>query len=88
VKVQRASPGAAGVAERPNETPREGLLTSGTPSYYLRADAEAVETAGRIWDEINEPNLVANILPTRERADLVLRKARDHAVEEVRPRKL
>ena len=29
-----------------------------------------------------------NILPTRERADLVLRKGRDHAVEEVRLRKL
>jgi type I pantothenate kinase len=56
--------------------------------YARLSDAEATETAGRIWDEINEPNLVANILPTRERADLVLRKARDHAVAEVRLRKL
>ena len=61
-------------------------------SYFHRyarlSDAEAAETAGRIWAEINEPNLVTNILPTRERADLILRKARDHAVEEVRLRKL
>jgi type I pantothenate kinase len=63
------------------------------PSSYFRryaslSDAEAAETAGRIWAEINEPNLVRNILPTRERADLVLRKGRDHAVEEVWLRKL
>ena len=61
-------------------------------SYFHRyarlSDAEAAETAGRIWAEINEPNLLANILPTRERADLVLRKGRDHAVEEVWLRKL
>ena len=61
-------------------------------SYFHRyarlSDAEAAETAGRIWAEINEPNLVTNILPTRERADLVLHKGRDHAVVEVRLRKL
>jgi type I pantothenate kinase len=61
-------------------------------AYFERfaalSDAEARDTAGRIWAEINEPNLVRNILPTRERADLVLRKARDHSVEEVRLRKL
>ena len=43
--------------------------------YAALSDEEAVETAGRIWAEINEPNLRANILPTRERADLVLRKS-------------
>jgi len=61
-------------------------------SYFHRyaslSDEEAAETAGRIWAETNEPNLVKNILPTRERADLVLRKGRNHAVEEVRLRKL
>ncbi len=56
--------------------------------YSGLSDAEAAATAERIWAEINEPNLVANILPTRERADLVLRKGRDHAVEEVWLRKL
>lgn len=61
-------------------------------SYFHRyaslGDDEAVETAGRIWRDINEENLVRNILPTRDRADLVLRKGEDHAVQEVRLRKL
>jgi type I pantothenate kinase len=61
-------------------------------SYFHRyaglSDAEAAETAARIWAEINEPNLLRNILPTRDRADLVLRKGRDHAVEEILLRKL
>ena len=61
-------------------------------SYFHRyaglSDEDAADTAGRIWAEINEPNLRQNILPTRERADLILRKGRDHAVEEVRLRKL
>jgi type I pantothenate kinase len=61
-------------------------------SYFHRyaglSDAEAAETAARIWAEINEPNLRRNILPTRDRADLVLRKGRDHAVEEILLRKL
>jgi type I pantothenate kinase len=61
-------------------------------SYFHRyaslTDDEAVDTAGRIWRDINEENLVRNILPTRDRADLVLRKGEDHAVQEVRLRKL
>ncbi len=61
-------------------------------SYFHRyarlTDAEATETAGRMWAETNEPNLLRNILPTRERALLILRKGRDHTVEEVRLRKL
>jgi type I pantothenate kinase len=56
--------------------------------YARLSDTEAAETAGRIWSGINEPNLTANVLPTRERADLVLRKDRDHAVQEVWLRKL
>jgi type I pantothenate kinase len=56
--------------------------------YASLSDDEACATAGRIWDEINEPNLVQNILPTRDRALLVLRKGADHAVQEVRLRKL
>lgn len=61
-------------------------------SYFHRyaslSDAEAVATAERLWDTINAPNLVQNILPTRSRATLVLRKGKDHAVERVRLRKL
>ncbi len=61
-------------------------------SYFAKYGAlthdEAVAEAGRIWDTINGPNLVQNILPTRSRATLVLRKDRDHSVRYVRLRKL
>lgn len=62
------------------------------PSSYFRryadlSEADAVATARRIWTEINGVNLRENIRPTRERARLVVRKARDHAVREVRLRK-
>jgi type I pantothenate kinase len=54
---------------------------------HLSAD-EAVETARFIWREINGKNLRANILPTRSRASLIVRKGADHRVTEVRLRKL
>ena len=61
-------------------------------SYFNRYAAlshdEAVAEAGRIWDTINGPNLAQNILPTRSRATLVLRKDRDHSVRYVRLRKI
>ena len=61
-------------------------------SYFHRyaglSDSEADAIAGRIWDEINGPNLVENILPTRSRADLILRKGPDHLVDHVRLRRL
>lgn len=56
--------------------------------YAALSDEAAEQEAGRLWDEINGPNLRDNILPTRERADLVLVKGADHAVERVRLRKL
>ena len=61
-------------------------------SYFHRyaslTDAEAVEQAGTIWREINEVNLVENVLPTRDRATLVLTKGADHGVTRFRLRKL
>ena len=56
--------------------------------YGTLSEDEAVTEARRIWDSINGPNLVANIVPTRSRATLVLRKAADHSVRYVRLRKL
>ena len=44
--------------------------------------------AREIWREINLVNLRENILPTRERADVVLHKTADHSVEEVRLRQI
>jgi type I pantothenate kinase len=52
------------------------------------SDLEARRTATAIWREVNEPNLLGNILPTRGRASLVLRKGTDHEVRSVRLRKL
>lgn len=61
-------------------------------SYFSKYGAlshdEAVEEATRIWDTINGPNLAQNVLPTRSRATLVLRKDKDHSVRYVRLRKL
>ncbi|MDO8338879.1 MAG: type I pantothenate kinase [Microcella sp.] len=61
-------------------------------SYFHRYAAlsheQAVAKAREIWREINEPNLVTNILPTRARASLVLRKESDHAVSTVLLRKI
>ncbi|WP_235738479.1 type I pantothenate kinase [Nocardioides alcanivorans] len=56
--------------------------------YANLSTEDAVAEARRIWAEINEPNLVQNVLPTRSRATLVLRKANDHSVRYVRLRKL
>jgi type I pantothenate kinase len=61
-------------------------------SYFAKyadlSHEEAVAEAERIWDSINGPNLAQNVLPTRSRATLVLRKAKDHSVRYVRLRKL
>lgn len=51
-------------------------------------DDQAVQTALGYWNDINLPNLIENVLPTRNRASLVLRKAADHTVERVLLRKL
>jgi type I pantothenate kinase len=49
---------------------------------------EATDFGLWAWTAINLPNLRDNILPTRSRADLILRKARSHAIEQVELRKL
>lgn len=51
-------------------------------------DETAVETALGFWNEINLPNLIENVLPTKHRATLVLQKAADHAVDRVLLRKV
>jgi len=44
------------------------------------SDDEAIAESRRIWSEINLVNLKANILPTRDRATLILHKNADHGV--------
>lgn len=51
-------------------------------------DEAAIAIADEFWNNINEPNLVENIRPTRARATLVLRKEADHRVQKVLLRKL
>lgn len=62
------------------------------PDAYFRryselTEAEAVAVAEEIWERINEVNLIDNILPTRDRASLILEKASDHSVRRVRLRR-
>ncbi len=61
-------------------------------SYFRRygdlSDEEADTVAHAIWERINGVNLRQNVLPTRSRANLILRKGPGHAVERVHLRKL
>jgi type I pantothenate kinase len=69
-----------------------GTAFSDPKSYFHRyarlTDEEAIETATSIWTRINLVNLRENILPTRRRADLILKKEESHLVEEVALRRL
>jgi type I pantothenate kinase len=70
---------------------RETVFTNPS-SYFHRYAAltgdQAIETARGIWRSINLVNLRENVLPTRERAHVILEKGRDHAVRRVRLRKI
>ena len=56
--------------------------------YSTVTDSAALAIAEGLWANINLKNLHENILPTRPRADLILRKGEDHLVEQVALRKL
>ncbi|MEH7235630.1 type I pantothenate kinase [Bacillus sp. JJ1562] len=51
--------------------------------YTTLSKEEAIQTATNIWEEINAKNLRENILPTRRRAQIVLKKGEDHLMEKV-----
>lgn len=62
------------------------------PDAYFRryaglSEEEAIRVASEIWDTINKVNLVENILPTRDRASLILEKSADHNISRVRLRR-
>ena len=70
---------------------RQGAFAN--PSSFFNnfahlSDEQAVQTAMTYWNETNLPNLRENVMPTKHRASLVLRKAHDHAVERVLLRKV
>jgi type I pantothenate kinase len=56
--------------------------------YAQLDDAQAISTATSIWTRINLVNLRENILPTRSRAHLILKKEASHLVTEVALRRL
>jgi type I pantothenate kinase len=56
--------------------------------YALLSDEEATATANAIWERTNLANLEENILPTRPRATLILKKGADHVIETVALRRL
>jgi len=70
---------------------QQGAFTN-PRSYFHRfaslTEEEARQKARDIWTSINEPNLLQNVLPTRARASLVLRKDSNHAVSSVLLRKI
>jgi type I pantothenate kinase len=61
-------------------------------SFFRRfaemSEAEAGEFGRMVWRTINLPNLVENVLPTRGRADLVLKKGKSHLIETVQLRRV
>jgi type I pantothenate kinase len=56
--------------------------------YATLSDEKAKETATAIWTRINLVNLHENVLPTRQRADLILKKGESHLIEGVALRRL
>jgi type I pantothenate kinase len=70
---------------------RESAFTDPKSFFKRLADMETEEAEKFglwAWDAINLPNLRDNILPTRGRADLILKKAGNHTVEEVALRRV
>ncbi|NHW58766.1 type I pantothenate kinase, partial [Escherichia coli] len=55
--------------------------------YSKLSREESMEIASSIWQEINGLNLKQNILPTKERASLILTKGQSHTITNVRLRK-
>lgn len=69
---------------------RQGAFTNPDSYFHHYAqlpEQEAVDIATGLWKEINWLNLRENILPTRERASLIMTKSANHAVDQVRLRK-
>lgn len=56
--------------------------------YADLAETDALVVAEQLWSRINLPNLRDNILPTRQRASLILRKSASHRIEDVALRRL
>ncbi|PWW02871.1 pantothenate kinase [Paenibacillus cellulosilyticus] len=51
--------------------------------YITLTQEEAIQKAAELWDTINAVNLKENILPTKRRANLILKKGEAHKIEKV-----
>ena len=56
--------------------------------YSYLSDKDAIDVATSLWEKINYVNLIENILPTRQRASLIIRKSQNHSVDQISLRKL
>lgn len=56
--------------------------------YATLNHEESIAKALEIWNGINRKNLDENIIPTRQRARLILRKGPDHRIDDVALRRL
>lgn len=56
-------------------------------NYAKLSKDEAINVATQLWNEINLLNLNQNILPTRDRASLIMTKVANHAIDNVKLRK-
>ena len=56
--------------------------------YAEIGEEEALAIAEKLWTGINLPNLQENILPTRQRASLILTKGASHRIQQVALRRL
>ena len=61
-------------------------------SYFRRyatlSEKEALDFAEGLWERINLTNLRENIVPTRQRSSLILKKGASHRIEQVSLRRL
>lgn len=57
--------------------------------HLAKADVETVQAfATTLWRQVNLPNLIENIEPTRSRADVVIHKAYDHTTDRLLLRRI
>lgn len=66
--------------------------TFNNPNSYFHRYAEmsretAINMANTIWSAVNHDNLVENIIPSRNRANLILHKVADHSIDRIYLRK-
>ena len=70
---------------------RETVFHDPSSYFHKYADLskdESIAMARTIWHKINRENLRKNIFPTREHADLILEKGRDHAVRVIKLKRM